>query len=108
MIGKAVAAACAATFAFAPIAQAQDLVFELWNDSSETLTEFYVSPSDSNSWGADLLGADVVYPGEGGDVVITDGLTTCSYDILGVFADGLELEDYGINLCDLGEYTFAD
>ena len=95
-----------AQMAWTPAAQAQDLWFELWNDSSLTLMEFYVSPTDSDYWGNDLLGADVVFPGEGGDVVISDGLSTCTYDIMGVFENGDEVGDYGIDLCDLGAYTF--
>ena len=107
-MGKTIGGAFALALAWVPLAQAQDLFFSVWNDSSETLWEFYVSPTTSSDWGPDLLGADVVYPGEGGDVVIADGLSTCSYDILGVFADGYEWADFAIDLCDLGEYVFTD
>ena len=106
-----VAATLAVVFAqtaLVPAAQAQDLWFELWNDTSVTLTELYVSPSNSEYWEEDLLGAGVVFPGEGGDVMIADGLSTCSYDILGVFEDGDQLEDYGVDLCTLQSYTFTE
>ena len=106
-----VAATLAVVFAqtaLVPAAQAQDLWFELWNDTSVTLMELYVSPSDSEYWEEDVLGMDVVFPGEGGEVMIADGLSTCIYDILGIFEDGDQLEDYGVDLCTLQAYTFIE
>ena len=89
-------------------AKAEDLAFWIWNDTSVVMTELYISPSNVNSWEEDVLGADVVLPGEGGEVIIADGRTTCIYDILGIFADGDQVDDYGVDLCTLEEYTFYE
>ena len=89
-------------------AVAEDLEFLLYNDSSSDLVEFNVSPASSDEWEEDLLAGGYLAPGYEVGVDIADGLTTCIYDIRGVFADGAEAEDYGLNLCDMGGYTFTD
>ncbi len=87
---------------------AEDLEFLLYNDSSADLVEFNISPASSDDWEGNLLSGGYLAPGYEVGVDIADGLTTCVYDIRGVFADGSSAEDYGLNLCDLGEYTFTD
>ena len=87
---------------------AEDLNFLLYNDSSVALTEFNISPASSNDWEGNLLEGDYLASGYEIDVLITDGLSTCVYDIRGGFSDGSEAVDYNQDLCDLGEYTFSD
>lgn len=89
-------------------AMAEDLVFLLYNDSSSDLVGFNVSQASSDDWKEDLLAGGYLAPGYEIGVEIADGLTTCIYDIRGIFADGSEAEGFGLNLCDLGEYTFTD
>jgi hypothetical protein len=48
------------------------------NDSSYTLIEINLSPTTSVSWGADLLGSDVLAPGE---VFEASGIDCNTYDI---------------------------
>lgn len=102
------AASAAALLAFQAPAYAEDLEFLLVNDSSADLVEFNVSPASSNNWEGNLMEGGYLAPGYEIDVLIADGATTCVYDIRGSFADGSEAEDYGLDLCDLGEYTFID
>ncbi|WP_282120410.1 hypothetical protein [Ruegeria atlantica] len=102
------AAALAATVLMATSAFAEDLEFLVVNDSSADLVEFNVSPASSDSWEGNLLRGGYVAPDYEIDVVIADGLTTCVYDIRGAFDDGSSAEDFGLNLCDLGEYVFTD
>jgi PhoPQ-activated pathogenicity-related protein len=86
---------------------AQDLQFTLYNETSSALVEFYISTSESDSWEENLI----VSPIEAGDsatVLITDGETVCEYDIFGVFENGAEAEDYELNLCELGSYTYTE
>ena len=89
-------------------AQAEDLEFGLKNGTSGTLVEFYVESSDQEGWGANLLAGQRVKAGEAGTVTIADGKTTCVYDILGVWEDGSKTEDYQLNLCELGSYTYTE
>ncbi|WP_170764559.1 hypothetical protein [Ruegeria lacuscaerulensis] len=87
---------------------AEDLEFLLYNDSSADLVGFNISPASSGDWEDDLLEGGYLAPGYEIGVDIADGLTTCIYDIRGIFSDGSSAEDFELNLCDLGEYTFTD
>jgi len=102
------AASAVALLAFQLPAFAEDLDFLLANESSADLVEFNVSPASSGSWEENLLDGGYLAPGYEIGVLIADGATTCVYDIRGGFADGSEAEDYGLDLCELGEYTFTD
>lgn len=85
-------------------AVAQDVQYELVNQSGLTLMEFYTSPVADGSWGEDLLGANVLPSGESGTVTIADGEATCDYDLRFVFEDGQEMVD-SVNICELASYT---
>jgi hypothetical protein len=90
------------------LAQAQDLAFTLSNASSQAVINFYTSPADVGDWEEDVLGQGVLDAGSSGNVTIADGRTQCVYDLRFVMESGQELEDYGIDLCELGEYTLYD
>lgn len=83
---------------------AEDLQFELVNNSAYTVVQFYTSPSNMDDWREDVLGAEVVAPGESGTVSVTDGSDQCAYDIRVVLDDGSEISD-AVNMCDMGSYT---
>ena len=92
------ALACAAP------AVAEDLQFDLINNSDYTIVQFFTSPSNMDDWREDVLGAEVVAPGENGTVTVTDGSDQCAYDIRVVLDDGSEISD-AVNMCDMGSYT---
>lgn len=102
------AASVAVLLAFQAPVYAEDLEFLLVNDSSADLVGFNVSPASSDKWESNLMAGGYLAPGYEIGVLIADGATTCVYDIRGSFADGSEAEDYGLDLCDLGEYAFTD
>jgi hypothetical protein len=65
------------------------------NDSDFAFIELNISPVDSNSWGADLLGVDVLLPGEAVEITNID----CDdYDVRIVDEDGDEciIDDYSM------------
>jgi hypothetical protein len=97
-----------AALTFGSAALAEDLEFFLINESSADLIGFNVSAATSDAWEGNLLEGGYLAPGYEIGVVIADGLSTCVYDIRGQFSDGAEFEDYGLDLCDLGSYTFTD
>jgi hypothetical protein len=86
---------------------AEDLVFDLINNSSVSLHELYVSAHDSDEWGEDILGTDTLASGETGSVTITDGKDTCDYDLRFVAEDGSELER-NVDLCEMSSFTLTD
>ena len=94
-----------AAFVAAP-SLAEDLVFTLVNDSSQTIVEMYVSEVDADQWGENIL-FGAVEPGVSGDVTIADGLDVCDYDLRFVSAEGGEATQTQ-NLCELATFTVND
>ena len=101
---KAVAACFCLT---ATPALAEDLVFDLINSSSANLQELYVSAADSESWGDDILGMEVLASGEQGAVTIVDGNDTCAYDLQFVMDSGTTIEGTA-DLCETNQFTLTD
>ncbi|MDA4847719.1 hypothetical protein [Hoeflea poritis] len=99
-------AASAAPLILTSIANAEDLSFKLVNESPSPITGFYVSSENNRSWEQNLLSGGILDVDYEVDVIIADGLSTCVYDIRAEFQDGEALEDYGLDLCDLGSYVF--
>ena len=108
MLNTSRTAIYAAFLTLASTAHAENLTFTIFNDSSADLVEFNVSKSTSATWEANLMRGGYLAPGYEIDVVIADGQTTCVYDLRGIFEDGSEVEDFDIDMCDLGSYTFTD
>ena len=96
------------TLATSAIALASDITFTLYNETSVTLTELYLSPSNVDDWEEDILGTDVLEARGVINVTVEDGRTDCIYDFLGVFADNDMVEDYGVDICTLESYSFTE
>ena len=73
-------AALASVFAVAP-AYAEDLVFTLNNQSSGAVNELYVGPPESNTWGEDILGQDVLDSGQTATITIYNADGKCAWDV---------------------------
>jgi len=65
------------------------------NESDYLLTELRVAEYDDAYYGPDLLGHDVLYPGE----AIEIGLDCSTYDVLVVDELGAECELMGLDVC---------
>ncbi|MGB0695293.1 MAG: hypothetical protein ACPGOY_06560 [Rhodospirillaceae bacterium] len=89
-------------------AMAEDLDFMLINSSSSDIVAFYVSESGNNQWGENLIAGGILAADYEVGVVIADGLDVCAYDLRADFADGGVWEDYDLDFCDMGSYTFTD
>lgn len=103
---KKMIATALATMFISTAAMAEDLSFVLTNLTGVDITEFYVSHSGSSQWEENLLSGAYLPAGNEVEVWITDGRSVCDYDIQAVFADGDVLEEYELDLCELGSYTF--
>lgn len=86
---------------------AEDLVFNLSNESSLNLQELYVTASDTEAWGEDILGRDVLAVGETGDVTISDGREICAYDMRFMMDNGSTIEG-SADLCENSAFTIND
>lgn len=94
---------------------AEAVSFTLVNKTSRTLEEFYAAPPSSNSWEEDILGVDVLLPGESTKITIDDGREDCKYDfkgLLGPSEDGTvgrgELVESAVEVCDGGSYEYFE
>jgi hypothetical protein len=88
-------------------AQGTDAVtFTLINGTDATIMEFYAAPPSSQEWEEDILGEDVLEPGESVNITIDDWREDCHYDFLAVFEDESELMHENISICGGEEYTY--
>ena len=99
------AAAVAAAVLFAPQAQAEDLEFMLINETDVAVVGLNISHAGTDQWEEDLMAGGYLPGGNEVPVIIADGLEVCVYDIRVSFDDGDAVEDYGVDLCELGSYT---
>ena len=93
----------------AGVAHADERDFTLVNNSSAVLTHLYVSPTSADDWGDDILGRDVMAPGDSVLVYFTkfspDG---CGYDLRVTFQDGSTGTLLGVDLCATDTVTVSD
>ncbi len=83
--------------------------FTLVNDSGRVITHVYVSPSKDREWGDDILGRDVLQPGESVFIYFSRyDAGSCFYDIRVVGSNGAEEGILtGVNLCTTDTVTFS-
>lgn len=92
-------------------AQEADLEFELINDTDRDIIEFYVSPTESDNYGDDILGVDVLPAGESSNITISNP-STCRYDLWAKLGEGEgvgvgELYQTNVNICETTEYRYG-
>jgi hypothetical protein len=90
-------------FALATPALAQDPSFRLNNRSAATINEIYVSSSNDNAWGRDLLGQNVLAPGQ--TLTIRLPQAQCLNDIRVVLASGQAHERRRVDTCQITDYN---
>jgi hypothetical protein len=82
--------------------------FWLLNNTGQVISNFHVSPHESNHWGKDVLGTGDLPNGIGAVISFASGVrTSCVMDFKLVFDDGTE-QTYrqGRNVCSLGAVQF--
>lgn len=93
----------------------ESVTFILKNNTSRDLLEFYASPPSTDDWEEDILGTDVLEPGESVEITIDDGREDCLYDFKGVLGpsdDGSvgegALIQTSVEVCDGGTYEYSE
>lgn len=99
-------AALAVTATTAIPAFALDRRVKIVNDTGYVLVEFYGSNKGSTSWEEDILGRDVLGSGQSVMIDFDDGTGYCKFDFKAIFDDGDELIRKGVNICEIGTYTY--
>jgi len=79
---------------------------ELVNHTDHSLVKFFASNEDRSDWGHDRLGRHVIDPNHSIQRNIDDGSGYCMYDFKAVFDDGDVLTDFGINVCEIPDFTY--
>lgn len=101
LVSLAAALSVAALSAAPAIAQSYGIRFQ--NNSGAVVYRIYYSPSDNPSWENDLLGANVLQPGQHLDVTLQN-VSNCYYDLLVEFQNGSSFTDV-VDLCTIGRYV---
>ncbi|MFN3687160.1 hypothetical protein [Salinarimonas sp.] len=87
-------------------ASALDRRVEIVNRTGYTMVEFYASNQDRTTWEEDILGASVLPSGRSVVIDIDDASGYCMFDFKAVFDDGDEVEEFGVNVCEVATFTF--
>lgn len=106
----AIVASCLAVVALASITlqatqQRRNLDFTLVNKTGLTIMEVYLSPTNDDEWGEDVMGKDVLANGEKVDITFSSGETECNWDLKIVDEDDDDVEWTKLNLCTANEIT---
>ncbi|HEY9296264.1 MAG TPA: hypothetical protein VIQ31_07820 [Phormidium sp.] len=86
------------------------------NQTSRNIERFFASPANVNSWEEDILGTEVLRPGQKTNITIQDGRQDCMYDFrarLGAAPNGSvgpgDMIQSQINICsDFHEWGFVE
>lgn len=87
-------------------AAALDRRVTIVNNTGFTIVEFYGSNTGADTWQEDILGADVLPSGQSAVINFDDETGYCMFDFRAVFEDGEVLERGGINVCEIGTFTY--
>jgi hypothetical protein len=80
--------------------------FVLENNSANDIDELHITPSESETWGEDILGVDILMHGESATITIADGHDSCSYDMRFVLHDGSTVELENLDVCETHTVEF--
>ena len=81
------------------------LDFTLVNKTGLVITHVYVSPSDSDEWGDDIMEKDVLGKNESVDIEFDRKETTCKWDLKITDEDKDDVEWTELNLCKASKIT---
>lgn len=81
--------------------------FTVVNQTGHVIVTLNVSPQDSNRWGPDLLGSEVLANGESASVTLDNTEAECVWDIRIGYDDQTQNDERGVNLCEIDTVTFA-
>lgn len=89
-------------------ANAQNQNFSITNNTGMILVDVFISPSNSDNWGSDVIPKDMILDGETFDFTFT-GVDPehCSWDILFTADDGNKYYMRGVDLCSITTITLS-
>lgn len=87
------------------VAQAGDQDFTLVNKTGVEINSLYVSPSDQNEWGADILGEDTLDDGESAEITFSPKTKAEFWDVKVEDKDGNSIVWKKLNLLEISKLT---
>ena len=87
-------------------AAALDRRVKIVNNTGFTIVRFYGSNKGSKSWEEDIFGSEVLGPYSSVMINFDDGTGYCQFDFKAVFNDGDVLVRKGVNVCEIGTFTY--
>jgi len=106
--GLALAVFAATTMLAPAMAEAQDRRVRIINETRHIIVRFYASNVAASSWEEDILGQEVLRPGQSVTVNIDDGSGYCLYDFKAVFDDGDSLVRQRVDVCKISSYRYTE
>ncbi len=89
-------------------ASAEDRRVRIINETNHTIVRFYASNVSQNDWEEDILGRDVLRPGQSVVINVDDGSGYCKYDFKAVFDDGDSLVRNNVDVCKISSYRYTE
>ena len=80
--------------------------FSVVNNGGAAIWYIFVSPNYSDSWETDVLGSDVLAPGNTLDITLSGYDGHCFFDVRVGDANGYYLEYYDVDACNGGWVSF--
>ncbi|NYT59589.1 hypothetical protein H0A65_11735 [Alcaligenaceae bacterium] len=87
---------------------AADRTVTVVNKTKTTMSAIYASSVGARTWEEDILGEDMLEPGESVDIDMDDGSGACRFDLKAEFSDGSNTIQQNLNVCKVGEFTFTE
>lgn len=106
--GLALAVLVATTALTPGMASAEDRRVKIINETRHIIVRFYASNVNASDWEEDILGRDVLQPGQSVTVNIDDGSGYCLYDFKAVFDDGDSLVRQRVDVCKISSYRYTE
>jgi hypothetical protein len=82
--------------------------FSVVNATGHVVVTLNVSPTTEDEWGPDILGSQVLQPGQTAQVVFDRAEQQCNYDIRATYDDHDTSDVRNVNLCQVGTVNLVD
>ncbi len=89
-------------------AQAEDRRVRVINETRFTITHLYGSNVGTQDWQEDILGDQVLGPGQSVVVDFDDGTGYCLFDFMAKFEDGDTAIKSGVDVCKISSFRFTE
>lgn len=89
---------------YSSIGSALDRRILLNNYSNYVVTEVYATNAGTTNWGYDILGKDILRPGDSEYINFIENTRYCVFDFKIIALDAEPIIRYGVNVCQITNY----